>query len=411
MKTSENINRQNKIRTVILLLLFLTSSFAIYYDLIGSVLTIGLWLVAMVIIVTMGHIRFDNNVVGVFGLLSALMLASILYGDNPRNVIMILASFVIVFLFSGTVSFQEFKKEYVDVMYFLALFSIALFLIYTFIPQMQSINTVWNGKISCIYFFSYRSDLFRNYGMFWEPGAYQTFLALAAMFCLSEKILNVNKFIVLLAALVTTFSTVGAISMALIISKYLISRDASKRTTKIGLALLLLCAGFFLFNFTELISSTQIFWKVESFFAQEQYRSAEFSLTSSAAVRYFAIVKPFEAFLEKPITGWGTVNLEKQTFLFTRGMNTCTFINWFAAYGVFYGIIMVLGYVKLSRKLAMSAFERILVFILFFCITMSESYTSNAFFVLLALYGYQEMELKSKDVPLNDSEALREIRI
>ena len=133
-------------------------------------------------------------------------------------------------------------------------------------------------------------------------------------------------------------------------------------------------------------SSSTVFGKLVVFFTKKQFNAT--SGSSSATVRFFAITKPFEVFLDKPLLGWGYEGLNEKLQQYTRSMNTCTIINWFAVYGVTFGTAMLAGILRLSKKIGKNMLAILLVFVIFFVVTMSENYVNNAFFFLLVMYGY-----------------------
>ena len=69
-------------------------------------------------------------------------------------------------------------------------------------------------------------------------------------------------------------------------------------------------------------------------------------------------------------------------------MNTCTFANWLAVYGIVYGTVMITGMIKLSRKLAHSKLQTVLIVAILFTVTMSENYATNSMITLFAIYGF-----------------------
>ena len=101
----------------------------------------------------------------------------------------------------------------------------------------------------------------------------------------------------------------------------------------------------------------------------------------------FSVVKPFELFLENPLFGCGYETLRQKLYFYTYGMNTCTFINYFAIYGVLLGLFSMIGYYKFSRFFSKVWWERILILAILFFITATEDYVNNAFFYIIIIYG------------------------
>ena len=101
---------------------------------------------------------------------------------------------------------------------------------------------------------------------------------------------------------------------------------------------------------------------------------------------------PLEAFWERPMFGYGYEGLINYTKLYTNGMNTCTMINWFALYGVFFGTLMIRAYFRISKNFSNVGLVRILLFVLLFTVTMSENFAANAFFFMIAIYGSMKIK-------------------
>ena len=150
------------------------------------------------------------------------------------------------------------------------------------------------------------------------------------------------------------------------------------------LALLVYFYQDFLLDTTK----SSVFGKLVVFFTKKQFNATAGS--SSATVRFFAVTKPFEAFLDRPLFGWGYQGLIDRLREFTLSMNTCTFVNWLAVYGITFGITMILGIIRIAQKIGKRMLAIVLVFLIFFVATMSENYVNNAFFFLLVLYGFSK---------------------
>ena len=277
-------------------------------------------------------------------------------------------------------------------MVLVATFSLALYLVYLLIPSLNSVNLIANGSGN------YYSNLFiyinsvtqkRNMGMFWEPGAFQTFLSLALFFDIAGNTINIKRFLMLTICLITTFSTTGYIALIFLIGFILIKRNVNNRKVKIPVIITLFVLLILAFINKESLFNTDnfsVFGKVISFFESGWYTTT--GHLSSASVRYYSIVKPLSLFFQSPIVGYGYEGLQKLTFNYTYGMNTCTFINWFAIYGIVFGVAMTTGYLGLCRCFTKDIIQILLSVTILFLVTMSENYVNNAFFIMLALYGF-----------------------
>lgn len=379
--------------TALFLILFLSGSFVVTNDIISSTATIALWLLVLLFVILQLKAVQMNTLVPLAVLIISLWLSTIINGEDVRRNLLITVSLVIVCFYVNIEGFDAFRDRYINIMYFLALVSLVGYILCQIFPALQNINLVENAAgnwVSNWWIFAKQPHISRNQGMYWEPGAFQTFLNVALLLELSKGRVKLGRVLLVIVTIVTTFSTTGLLGASLILLSYALYAYQEKKKKIFLLALVLL--GLVIYaasNFDVLFStsSNTPFGKIIRFFQEKEY---EGSKTTSATVRYFAVVKVAQAFLESPIWGWGYQGLNEKLYVFTHNMNTCTFINWYAAYGIGYGIVMSCGMLGLARKLASNRTHAVLNIIILFVLTMSENYVSNAAITMLALYGLKK---------------------
>lgn len=169
-------------------------------------------------------------------LIISSLLIKLIHADSPTIFLnnFILNSIAGFFLFSA--ERWKFRLVFLDIMYVLAFISLICFTLYLFggyivhIPQLNS-NSNYRG----IFVYAIRLNeitRMRNCGPFWEPGAYAGYILITFMLFyedlrwLYDK--HRKKVFVLLAALLTTFSTQGYV-IALLLILSLIIRGTSKK--------------------------------------------------------------------------------------------------------------------------------------------------------------------------------------
>lgn len=86
--------------------------------------------------------------------------------------------------------------------------------------------------------------------------------------------------------------------------------------------------------------------------------------------------------------GYGYQGLADRTYMYTHGMNTCTFLNWFATYGIFYGMTAMVGVIRFAASLSKDRLCIGLNIMILFAITMSENYIQHASILLILFYGF-----------------------
>lgn len=376
------------------MLLFLTSSFTVTNDIISSAVTIGLWiLTAAYLFLSLRHI--DTVMFLPFVLIVLAVILSNIYNDEViKNMISVIFSFVTVFFYANIYGYIVFKRSYIKLVKILCIVSLIGMVAFTIVPALENIAVCNNasGKVySNFYIYTHPHMYDRNMGMFWEPGAFQTFIIIALLLEANEKKPNIKTIAIFIATIITTFSTTGYIGLALALLQLLSKNNqinSRLRGFVIFASLSLIVVLFFFSDKIFETSESTVFGKVINFFNQEEYNSSD--AATSASVRYFAVIKPLAEFFKSPILGCGYSGLIERTLEYTYGMNTCTFVNWFAVYGIVYGTAMLIGIVKFTKKINKSGIPFLLTLITLFVATMSENYVNNATILLLALYGYKE---------------------
>lgn len=383
----------------IFMIIFLTSSFVVCNDIFSSAITMALWL--LLLLLHYKWIRFQNTrlLIPTIIMLVCMGISTFFNSEDIRVYVLLCFSYFVSMLIVSKISWEEFKELYCKVLYLLCLISIICYIAYFFIPQLNSLFVV-NNKAGISYsnliLYVNTSHYLRNMGMFWEPGAFQTFIILAILFEVNKSVINRRYILVMVIALFTTYSTTGYIGLLMAVI-YWYSKKGVGNGKKIAIIILAVVGvSFIYFNpainsilFGNSLSNGQatVFGKIFKFFSSEPGGTAK--VLSSSDVRYNSIFEVLKAFFERPIVGYGYQGLINRTRQYTAGMNTCTFVNWFSTYGLVYGIVSVGGIISLAKKENKNILSSILFVFTMFIITMSENYAQNAFIFMLVLYGYR----------------------
>ena len=382
----------------IFMILFLTSSFVITNDIVSSAVTIALWVLTLMILFFSSPEFSFSTLIATSLLVTFMWITTLVRNENIRNGFLFTFAFVTALCCRSVIGFDDFKRCYIKVMKVLCCISLVCFLLYLLIPQLNNIMVTTNAGgvvFSNLIIYVNSSKAVRNMGMFWEPGAFQTFISVALLFELLGEKPSTKNVIIFSACIITTFSTTGYLSLALV---FLIAMLNGKNADNKSRVVIIVCAVIALLiinmnkDFFFSTSKSSVFGKIITFFNRDYGSNKR---VTSASVRYNAVVMAVEAFFKSPIYGWGYKGLNELLYDYTLGMNTCTFANWFAVYGALFGIVMTVGFVKLSFTLANNKLQAIMILIFFFIITMSENYVNNASIIILALYGYKGVGKKS----------------
>ena len=166
----------------------------------------------------------------------AFVLHLILFKNEMSPFLFFSVSVLIGTLALSTVK-TEFEKSYVDVMFWLAAFSLICFVFFKITGLVYGIRLSSTDGTSLIFYtqlLSFGEFYDRNSGMFWEPGAYQGYLNLALFFLLKSNHNNKKlKLLVLSLALLSTYSTTGYLVYAVIIASVVLSNKEMSIPTKV----------------------------------------------------------------------------------------------------------------------------------------------------------------------------------
>ena len=379
---------------ILFMLLFLNGSFVVANNIISSNATILLWLsTAFLIVYKLRCVRY-SKLLFLFVMLLSLWLSTILNGEEIRISILVTVSFAIVMLYSDLVPFEQFRESYVRVLYVLSVVSLIGFSCYQIFPSLKKTFLVRNAAgyyASNWWVFVQLLGSSRNQGMYWEPGAFQTFVNLALLFELQKENGDWKKIVIFVVTVLSAYSTTGFLGMGLIILCTIFRYKGQRKSKLLTVGLVLLIAGFVILNSDVLFSTNNnsVFGKILRFFRDREYESGKHN---SATIRYFSVVKVMQAFFESPVWGLGYHGLNETLYQYTRNMNTCTFANWYAVYGMAYGIIMTGGMYGLARRLAPTKTQILIILGVLFVLTISENYVHNAVITMLAFYGLEKSE-------------------
>lgn len=198
--------------------------------------------------------------------------------------------FVLIFLFQklvlgfisvpGAIAFLlKITLGYIVIRYVGKYFSITYFSVLYFISIISLIGYLYNfsgfdipnvitdsSKTKSIIFFTQNGDGLRNSGMFWEPGAFACYICLGFLLYLGNirELLQTHRFkvIVILLALITTFSTTGYLVLfAIGFSTILLEYYKKYRIFKLPLLIVFLSISFFTFENSDFLKN-----KIESQF-------------------------------------------------------------------------------------------------------------------------------------------------
>ena len=298
-----------------------------------------------------------------------------------------LSGVIIALFFVSIVDFKIFKGSYVDFMTFISGYSLIMWEAYKIVPHFfYTLPTVEATSLTANALFSLvpiqMNDYYRNFGCFEEPGVYQVFLCLAIILSLFSHQKNFKKIILFYVTILTTVSTAGYIVACGILVAYLFSRSTGNIEGKFKRNLLLCCLcvgiiGVFIVSNGGNIINSQVFGKFQNL------------TNGSAFERFRAVTIAVNSFKNNFLLGCGWGNWS-QLYL-NKGILTCTPLNWFAIYGLLYGIIANLGIYFACCQIANSQQAGLLLSICFWMMIFSQDMAGNIIILCIILYAYSNI--------------------
>ena len=336
----------------------------------------------------------------VLGSLFAMILISMLSGavnnDSTQLIVETCADIVSAALIAfGAVKEKQkaqFLNAYRRVILLIALFSTVVYIVGAAANDAFSVFPVVSQNEHDAYFvgFSFVYKMreylqYRNLGLFWEPGAFQTYILLAMI--LEDAMPSrhpIRNLAILSVAMLTTASTTGILCLALFWLVYVLKRE--KKSSSFIVALLLLSGGIVVVMYPELLPEELRFGlvdKVNDVFGG----SAELETTQT---RLDSIRYPLNAFLENPLLGIGRGGMLSWSDITGHKMNTCTPINWFAHYGVIMGTIIMFGFGRFFWRSKAKKWVGLAFFAIFLISISTEAFNYNPTLLCLAFMGIGE---------------------
>lgn len=306
---------------------------------------------------------------------------------NLKQSMIFIIIIVCAWLVTISVKEQVFWKIFRNIMAFLTAFSLIMYAVYLIMPELlhglpvplaTQFYTAYNAFFTVIVNTGYA---LRNYGIFFEPGAYSVFLLLALFleFCYFET--NIKFVALYIIALLTTYSTLGICGMLLLFVMVLFRRKRIRNKYLKWMVATVCIGGIIYLSIFGEYFIYQVFGKITN-------------MNESATTRLNSIIIPFEEFMRSPIWGIGLNNFLIMLEERCNGMATFTFINCFTIYGLLWGFFPVLGCVKVLISKVCEPITKVAVVLFTILLFSTESFEQVAFFYTLVFYGWKGEKVK-----------------
>ena len=333
-----------------------------------------------------------------------VFISGLINNENMNGIIVFISQSVFMFCVCRLFSCERFCKNYIFLMRIISVVSIVVYLIvqayplFSYnLPRMKTASstelTTWDwGTLlfTNVPLNVSKSWTVRNFGPFWEPGAFATHLNLSLFIVLfiqkdnPRRMLDVMLFIF---AITTTLSSGGIIATCALLATFVLSTDASRRNKGLKFAVIVLAgiAAYYLINintsFIELIS--------------ERFDTSTYN--GSFDSRFYSILGGLYVFFSNFFLGAGLTNVDSEISRFyveiVGGVastihNTNTLINYFATGGVYMGVIQCIAWKRaMLRGRRIKGVVSILLLVSCFLMLSNEDMTRSMVFILFPLYA------------------------
>lgn len=357
----------------------------------------------------------------IFAYISSIV-TMLMNSEDVDNYLIFWVYLFVAYIIYLSIDTTEFILIFNNIMFFLAVFSLISFGILLLFPSVyQYVPMITNRVGLRVYnlFFSVarHSNYFNsNFGIFWEPGAYQTFLNLALFFELFIiNNFNVKRILVFLVTIITTFSSTGYLAAMLLIfiyiiydGKFIALRKIMNKRKKMSIMMLtFLIVVAIVFPYLPNNIKFKVFGKLKAIFNPDLVKSNP--SYGSTTARINSIVVPIFNFFKSPIYGVGFDNLTNSSINMGSNFLTATPLNWFGLFGLPLGILFNICLWRWTNHVNANKFIKLFIFIFLVIIIISENYNRNSFFLAFLLHGFSSNKSIKSTIYCENHNSLQKI--
>ena len=324
-------------------------------------------------------------------MVSILLFSMVFNSDfSGANIVKI---FVVIVgaVWANCVSYEKFSECFIKIMFTLALFSLIIYpfsgLIIQYSAVLPKITNIGGTQVVTFVFDNIclqNDGIIRNYGIFWEPGVYASYLCLALMMSLHKTKLFTLCNVVLILTIISTISTAGICMLILILFTFVYVKDSESNS--VNVKVLFLIFGLVVMAFV--LSSENIMLGLT-----EKLNPSSYKYMSTQA-RLSSITGNIEIIKKHFLFGAGSSQMDKEYLDYCLRMglwdksNTNALLTNFSCYGVFLGIVYLVGMFRFSMLLNCTKTGRICICIVLSMMLFAEPFVTSLMFNLLPFYGY-----------------------
>ena len=398
--TKQPVKRRRNLDMIFLyIILLLTSGF---HNLSGELVLTGCIGVSFLIILKQKKymkISMEQILLLLFMLMSVILFFWI-NGESIKQIIITGIFILISFIYTLAYRIEDFMTLFVKLIMVISVSSLFFYLMALFLPNMLSIlPEVRNPQGVKAYFgvFTFirlTDNLLRNQGIFWEPGAFQTFLNIALLITLFSKKFETkirNYYTVILyIALITTFSTTGYATGIVLLVTFFLEQTFSNKNINKNKHKSIMFIVFIIFLSSVIYLTIPLGNKYQVFSKLDELENPSSNMLSSTSVRLNAIKYTFLTFLNNPIIGVGYTKLSEIANIIGFKMFTNTPMNWLTIFGILLGTLYNFGIILFATSFSNKISVKIGLLLTILLSITTEEYSRNPSILIFALYFYTE---------------------
>ena len=381
-------SKEYSIKDFFIVLSVILLSKSLYYESYGAnILLIG-FLFFLMLITNFNYLKINKIVL--FYILGIVILLLINIDTNYSSFFVLINRILIATLVIYLITFERFSKAFTNIILIVSVVSwfswiVILLDIPSFLTDFHGIDGrplrnfiffgVWEN------FITYK--VFRNSGLWWEPGAFQVFVNLAFIFTLINRVMSFKRYFIFLVTIITIASTTGFLVFSLLsliyFKKYFILKKRNLIYLNIFLILLII-------SFVLLIPSIC-----------DKFNSDSFSFGSFLS-RYYDLLISVNMFIDNIFIGYGFGSQIAKAISYGENfigydlyyLSTPTGadgITMFISQVGILGFILIIPFLFTEYIMHLNVFDKILISISLFLMFNTENFTFILIFIVLTFYG------------------------
>lgn len=334
-----------------------------------------------------------------FSLIICYIFANVLRDDALFDYIFLLIPIFVGAIFAMSIEVEDFVKIYGNIMLFLSIYSLVVYAINIFFPaliqRLPFLSNVYTyaAEIHNAFFAVAitNSEIVRNYGIAWEPGAFSLLVCVALIFETTfYRNINYKRVLIFIITIITTFSTSGYIAMFGILYACLFYKRKFTKKEKNILCLMFCLMIVFVLTTPDQIMNL-VFDKLNGLFS-----GGELAYTTQS--RLNAIKYPLQAFFSSPFTGVGFEKFMIINRTLCDSVATNTIINWYAVLGMFLGLPCCIGLFsclyKIAKRINAPKINAVILCVAMTLLLSTESLLRISLVYILVFWGFSQRKIE-----------------